>query len=163
MLVGGRGAALLQVSEETVDVLDGVGLKLAGKAQPATDAAEVLQGRAVAEDGVLGLPLDLDRGQVRGDGVVDLSHGDAPPSSLVTTSLTLLGDESKSLITFRESPCLGAGFGAPLPARTGRNRARARGVRRFGAHAEGRRATGAVLLLCLLVAGGGFEPPTLGL
>ena len=143
--VGGRGTALLQVAEEAVDVLDGVGLELARKAEAVADTAEVLQGCAVAEEGVLGLPFDLDRGQVRGDGVVDLSHGDAPPSSLVTTSLTLLGDESNSLITFSESPCLRGRLGAPRRSKTGRKRARARGVRRFGAHAEGRRLTGAAL------------------
>ena len=67
--VGGRGAALLQVAEETVDVLDGVGLELVGETETAADAAEVPEGRAVAEDGMGGLPLERVRRRVGGEGV----------------------------------------------------------------------------------------------
>ena len=161
--VGGRGAALLQVAEEAVHVLDGVGLEFLGEAEPAADAAEVLQRCAVAEDGVLGLPLDLDRGQVGRDGVVDLGHGEAPPSALATTSLTPIDDESNSVITFPESPGHRAGLGAPLRARSGRKRARALGVRRFGRLSRGTTPVRRRPSLCVLVAGGGFEPPTKGL
>ena len=156
VLVGGRGAALLQVAEEPVDVLDGVGPEVLREAETATDAAEVLEGRAVAEDGVLGLPLDVDRGQVGRDGAVDLGHGDPPPSALATTSLTPIGDESNSVITFPESPCHKARPGAALRARTGRRRARALGVRRFGRLSRGTTPVRRRPSLCVLCTAPGF-------
>ena len=39
MTFSGTPAALLQVAEETVDALDGVGLEFAGEAEPAADTA----------------------------------------------------------------------------------------------------------------------------
>ena len=71
VLVAGRGAALPEVAEEGVDVVDSVLLDRFGEARVSADAAEVFERLRVTGDRPRGLALDLDRREVGGDGVVD--------------------------------------------------------------------------------------------
>ena len=82
ILVAGRGAAPAEVAEEGVDVVHPVLLDCLGEAGAPADAAEVLKRLRVAGDRPRGLALHLDRGEVGGDGVVDLRHAVPPAGSV---------------------------------------------------------------------------------